>query len=420
MNGQLFMVVMIYVGIQIFKYWLDYLNIGHNQASGGAVPPEFEGIIGSDVVEKMEVYLFEKTRFGMVTSILSSVAILAFLLTGMLDRYTGWIASMNLRYIVSGWLFFLGLFLAVEMLSIPLNLYFTFKIEKRYGFNVMTHGLWLADFAKSILLSAVLLSALVGAGLWLIAKSADWWWFWFWCFSLAFALFVAYISPYVIEPLFNKFRPVEDLNLRDQIVQLASRAGINVTRVLKMDESRRSTHTNAYFTGIGRAKRIVLFDTLLTSMDTDEILAVLAHEIGHWKRRHLLKGLAVSQLLSLFILFLAHRLIQGDFLASIFDLSTDIVYPKIVIVGFLASMALFLLKPGFNAFTRFMEQEADRFSCDLTGRGEAMIAALVKLSKDNLSNLNPHPLYALFEYSHPPVLQRIRQTEEYCRAKQVK
>ncbi len=414
MNWQLFVVVMIYVGIQTFKYWLDYLNVAHGRGPGATVPPEFEGILGVDLLEKMSLYLVEKTRFGMVTSMLSSLAILAFLLSGVLDRYSAWITSLDLPQVISGWLFFLILFFAAEVLSVPFSLHFTFRIERRYGFSTMTYGLWLADFAKSILLSAILLSVVALAGLWLIERSPGLWWLWFWLFSLAFALFVTYVSPYVIEPLFNRFTPVEDLDLRERIVGLASKAGISVSKVLKMDESRRSTHTNAYFTGIGRTKRIVLFDTLLTGMGANEILAVLAHEIGHWKRHHLFKGLALSQLLSLIILFLAHRLLQGDLLTRLFELSTDTVYGKIVTVGFLASMALFFLKPLLNGFTRLMEREADRFSCDLSGKGEAMIAALVKLSKDNLSNLYPHPLYALFEYSHPPVLERIRDIRDYC------
>lgn len=415
MNRPLFTVVMIFVVIQAFKYWLDYLNVTHAHLHSENIPRDFEGSLDRELLAKMDVYLGEKTRFSMVTSLLSSCAVLIFLLAGILDRYNGWIVSLGLSPVLSGWLFFLLLFVAGELLSIPLSLYFTFRIENRHGFNTMTYRLWITDFLKSILLSLILLSVVALAGLWLIERSPGLWWLWFWCFSLALALFVTYISPYVIEPLFNKFSPVDDLELRDRIVQLASKAGIRVTKVLKMDESKRSRHTNAYFTGIGRTKRIVLFDTLLSHMGTDEILAVLAHEAGHWKRRHVLKGLAASQLLSLVLLFAAYRLIEGDLLTRLFGLGLDTVYAKIVLAGFLVSMVLFFVKPALNGFTRMMEREADRFSCDLEGKGETMIRVLVKLSKDNLSNLFPHPLYALFEYSHPPVLERIAYIREYCK-----
>jgi STE24 endopeptidase len=414
MNRSLFTIVMIYVLIQAFRYWLDYLNVTYAHCHNESVPPDFVGSLDRDLLEKMDVYLAEKTRFSMITSLLSSCAILVFLLAGILDWYNGWVSSLGLSPVFSGWLFFLLLFVAAEVLSIPLSLYFTFKIENKYGFNMMTYRLWTTDFLKSVLLSLALLSVVALAGLWLIDRSPGLWWFWFWCFSLVLALFVTYISPYVIEPLFNKFTPVDDVDLRDRIVGLAWKAGIKVTRVLKMDESKRSKHTNAYFTGIGRTKRIVLFDTLLTSMGTEEILAVLAHEAGHWKRHHIIKGLATSQLLSLIIFFIAYRLMEGDLLTRLFRLSVDTAYAKAVLTGFLVSMVLFLVKPALNGFTRIMEREADRFSCDLEGRGETMIGVLVKLSKDNLSNLFPHPLYALFEYSHPPVLERIAYIREYC------
>jgi len=417
MNRGLFTIVMIYVLIQAFKYWLDYLNVTHAHRYSQSVPPDFEGSLDVDLLEKMDAYLVEKTRYSMIASLLSSCAILVFLFAGILDRYNGWIYGLSLSPVMSGWLFFTLLFIAGEVFSIPLGLYYTFKIENRYGFNTMTYRLWIIDFLKMTLLSLVIISVVALAGLSLIVWSPGLWWLWFWCFSLALALFVTYISPYVIEPLFNKFSPVDDPELHDRIVQLSSKAGIRVNKVLRMDESKRSKHTNAYFTGIGRTKRIVLFDTLLTSMGTEEILAVLAHEAGHWKRRHILKGLLVSQILALIVLFACYRLIEGDQLTHLFRLSVDTIYAKMVIAGFLLSMVLFLLKPALNALTRLMEREADRFSCDLEGRGETMIAVLVKLSKDNLSNLFPHPLYALFEYSHPPVLERIAYIRGYCEGK---
>jgi STE24 endopeptidase len=393
----------------------------------------------------MQAYLAEKTRFGIIASIFSGAGILIFLFGGVLDRYNSWVVSLGLPFVAAGWLFLVLLYLASEVLSVPFTLYSVFRIENKYGFNTMTFSLWCADFFKSMTLSVLLLSVVAFAALWLVQRSPGLWWFWMWCFSLAFTLFVTYISPYVIEPLFNKFTPIEDPSLRDRIVRLASRAGINVGKVLKMDESKRSRHTNAYFTGIGRTKRIVLFDTLLRSMGTDEILAVLAHEIGHWKRWHLVKGLAVTEALSLIVLFAAYQLVQGDLLTDLFGLGDNTFYAKMVLAGFLLSIVLFPIRPAINGFTRKLEREADRFSCDLMplpftegqppqtgaptlvgrmekatqapimeGKGETMVQVLIKLSRDNLSNLFPHPLYAWFHYSHPPVLERIRYIREYC------
>jgi STE24 endopeptidase len=363
----------------------------------------------------MTLYLAEKTQFSLFSSGLTSIVILTFLGGGFLDLYNTWITALGLSFVLSGWLFVFLLYLAAEFLSIPFSLYFTFKIENKFGFNAMTYRLWLVDFLKSALLSAFLLTAIILAGFWLVEHYPNYWWLVFWCFAFLFTLFVTYVSPYVIEPLFNKFTPVEDDLLKGRIKDLASKAGINVSNVLKMDESRRSTHTNAYFTGIGRTKRIVLFDTLLKSMTTEEILAVLAHEIGHWKKRHLIKTLLVTQTMTLVLIFVSSRLIPGATLTNLFLLHADTVYAKILITVFLISLVTVALKPLFAAFSRALEREADRYSCDLGGKGGTMVEVLVKLSKDNLSNLFPHPLYAFFNYSHPPVLERIQYIRSYSK-----
>ncbi len=218
-----------------------------------------------------------------------------------------------------------------------------------------------------------------------------------------------YLSPYVIEPLFFKFEPLKAEGLEDKVRQLMERAGLKVSRVFQVDASRRSRHSNAYFTGIGRVKRIVLFDTLIEQMSQDEILAVLAHEVGHWKKRHVLKGIVLSEALAFFGLFLAYQLVSWDGLPRLTGLSEASFYARAVILGFVGSLAVFPLTPLFSYLSRRYEGEADRFASELTRRPEAMASALVKLSSENLSNLHPHPLYAKFYYSHPPVVERIRK-----------
>jgi len=407
MTRALFAVLSFWLAIKLFGYFLDYLNLRYSKAFAHSPPPPFEGLIDRSLLERATSYLREKTHFRMVASALTSAAVVLFLFAGPLDAYDSLIASVRLPFTASGWLFFVVLYLAWEIFSIPFSLYDVFHIENRYGFNTMSYRAWLLDLAKGTALSLLFLSAAVLGGLWLVEASARFWWLWVWCFWLAFAAFVTYIAPYVIEPLFNKFTPVEDGPLKTRMIELSMRAGINVSKVLAMDASKRSRHTNAYFTGLGKTKRIVLFDTLLASMAPDEILAVLAHEIGHWRKRHLLKGLALSALVSIVFLFWAHEAISLHAFRVFFAKPLRTFYAEAVIVGFLASQLSFLFKPAMNGLSRRFEAEADRFSCAF-GEGEALVGALVKLSKDNLSNLYPHPLYALFHYSHPPVLKRIR------------
>jgi STE24 endopeptidase len=221
-----------------------------------------------------------------------------------------------------------------------------------------------------------------------------------------------YISPYVLEPLFNKFVPIDDEELEGDINSVMTRVGIKVSRVFKMDASKRSTHTNAYFSGIGKVKRIVLFDTLLKQLSKSEILSVLAHEAGHWKKKHILKFIIVTEIIALIAFYISYHLIGSDVLIELFNVKDSTVFIKLVLLGFLGSMVMFPFTPLIHYLSRRHEREADDYSCTITGDAGSMITSLVKLSKDNLSNLHPHPLYASFHYSHPPVLQRIRRLKD--------
>ena len=207
----------------------------------------------------------------------------------------------------------------------------------------------------------------------------------------------------VIEPLFNKFSPVEDEALKDKIIELTKKAGIQASRILKVDASRRSRHTNAYFTGIGRTKRVVLYDTLLEHMDANEILSVLAHELGHWKRRHLLKMLVVFETLSFLGIYVSYRIVQSDMLLHVFGVSADTLFAKLLLLGFVAGILLFPLRPLANFLMRRHERQADLASYELTGDAGSMESALIKLSKENLSNFYPHPLYVASIYPPPRV-----------------
>lgn len=412
----LWCVLSAYVLIQIFKYLLEWLNIRFMRMHGGSVPTGLEGSFDAALLDKSQSYMIDRTRLGVAESVFMSLVLITFFFGGLLDRYNSWVASLHLPFLLAGWVFFLILSFAEQVLSTPFRLLTVFRLERRYGFATTTVRLWLFDLAKELILSTLILSILVFPALWLISQSPAYWWFWFWVVICSFTLLLNYISPYVIEPLFNKFTPLEDETLRERIILLALKAGISARKVLKMDASKRTRHSNAYFTGLGRAKRIVLFDTLLTGMSHGETLAVLAHEIGHWKRHHLLKNMLVLQAFSLAGLYLLFQITKTGLLSTLFRINVDTFFSRITLAAFLASMVLLLVYPLIMAFTRRMEKEADFFSLELmtdTGAGAPdLISALAKLSKDNLSNLHPHPLYVMFHYSHPPVLERIRVLRE--------
>jgi STE24 endopeptidase len=378
------------------------------KSCGMAVPAEFRGMMDEGVFGKTHDYEADKTRFSFISSLFGFVITIVFIFGGLLNIFNSWVVSLNLPFLVSGWFFFILLFFASEALNIPFSLYGNFRIENRYGFNTMTLRLWFSDFTKSLIISVVVMTGILFAAFGLIQWSPGRWWIWLWGVMLAYGMFMMYISPYVIEPLFNKFSPVEDESLKEKILELAGRAGIRLTKVLKMDASRRSKHSNAYFTGIGRTKRIVLYDTLIEGMTQGEIIAVLAHEIGHWRRKHILKMMAAMEIISLITLYISFRLMDGSLLTGLFGIESPTAYAKFVIIGFLAAIASFPLRPVGTYFSRRNEKQADDDCLALAGNAEDAVSAFVKLAKENLSNLYPHPLYVIFYYSHPPILERIK------------
>jgi STE24 endopeptidase len=382
---------------------------------GLVIPPGFERYIDEDLLKKTHAYTIEHNTIGLIESVFSNIITLVFLYGGLLALYASWISSLSASFIIRGILFFLILSYAGTLLSIPFSLYNTFKIENRYGFNTMTMKLWITDLIKSTLISTVLMGIVLACGLWIIQKSPELWWLYVWSFFFVFSIFMMYVSPYVIEPLFNKFTPLEGDTLEERIKAMMQMTGIKVSRVFKIDASKRSHHTNAYFTGIGKTKRIVLYDTLLNKMDEDEVLAVLAHEGGHWKKKHVIKMLVVFEALSLAGAYSAFKVLKTGIIAEIFSINGNAFFAELFILGFVFSIVSFPFTPLFSAFSRKHEREADRFAVDLAPRPEALATSLIKLSKDNLSNLHPHPFYAAFHYSHPPVVERVKKIYEMAK-----
>lgn len=388
-------------------YLLRYLNLRHLKRYGTTVPEGFAGAIDQEALAKSARYTLEQHRVGLAESIYDSALLLAFLFTPLLPLYDSWIASLSGSYLVRGLLFMLLIFLAQGVLEIPFSLYSTFRLERRYGFNTTTPGLWLSDFFKSILISVLLTGILVSAALLLVRHSPELWWLWVWTFFALFSITMIYLSPYVIEPLFSKFEPLSDPELEAEIRVMLDRAGIEVKGVLQMDASRRSLHSNAYFTGIGHVKRIVLYDTLLKQMDHQELLAILAHETGHWKKGHIWKQLLLMESIALAVFFLVHHLIGWGGLPGLFGHQEASFPAQVLLISFILSITFFPFTPVGSWLSRRNEREADRFAVELSGTPHALASALVKLSCENLSNLHPHPLYAGFYYSHPPVVERV-------------
>ncbi len=410
----------LFAAITAFSYWLRHINLQHLKQHGSKVPEGFEGEINEEKLRRSSAYTFDSSRLGLWNSLFDNALLVLFLFGGVMVVYDRFIAGFSVSPIIAAILFFLLLTWAQTILGIPFDLYGTFRIEARYGFNTTTPRLWLVDFLKSQAIGAMLLSFLIAIVFWLINWSPLQWWLWVWGFMAVFSLFMMFISPYLIEPLFNKYEPISEQGLEDEIRTMMEKAGLKAGKVLQMDASKRSRHSNAYFTGIGKVKRIVLFDTLIKQMSHGEIVAVLAHEIGHWKKGHIWKRLLAAEIMALAGSWLGFRLLNWNGLPELLGLPADISLPaRMIVLGFIASLALFPLTP-FSAWrSRCHEREADRFAADLTGRPQDLASALVKMSAENLSNLFTHPFYANFYYSHPPVVQRVRTlrewTKQYCR-----
>ena len=280
-------------------------------------------------------------------------------------------------------------------------------IEERYGFNTRTRKTWLSDQAKSIVLMAVLGSALLAVLFFMVQQTAQTWWLWVWLVFTGFQLLMTVLYPTLIAPLFNKFTPIEDPALVTGIERLAEGEGLGIRGIFQMDASRRSRHTNAYFSGLGKTKRIVLFDSLIASHDREEILAVLAHEIGHFKKNHIRKQITILSAVSLGLFYLASLLLGWEALYQAFGFSVMPAYVGLFLLGILWEPIGFFLGPLGMAISRKFEREADDYGVRVIGSADALIRALKNMAKDNLSNLYPHPLYVTLHYSHPPLLERV-------------
>ncbi len=411
-NGLMVFFLTVFIASFLVRGALKWLNIRHLRLHGHEIPDVFRGEIDGETLTKISRYTLDSHRFGTIESLLDDALTLAVLLGGLLPWLIDRLPAWEEHFLLTGLLFFGILGLASGLIGLPFDLYRTFVIEKRHGFSTITLRLWIIDLLKGIAVSAVLMGLLLSAFLMLLHFAPHSWWFWTWLVFASFQLLMIWLYPIVIAPLFNRYEPIRDEGLKEAIIALMAKVGLKTEGVYQVDAGKRSRHTNAYFTGLGKTKRIVLFDTLIASHTTEEITAVLAHEIGHWKRRHILKQLLFMEATSLIILWLASHLIAWPLLYETFGFNRPIPF-----VGLLLSAALFgpltiLITPFVSATQRRFEREADAFVSGLTGTTTPLMGALKRLARDNLANLHPHPLYARFYYSHPPLTERIARLQE--------
>ena len=401
----------IFILRSVAEITLSGLNLFHLRRHRSDIPEAFKGMVDQEQFEKIVNYSLDSNRFGIFVVLVNEAVFLALLLSGFLPWLEKIIHGWGWSSIVNGLVFFGVLSLLANLLRIPLSLYGTFVIEDRYGFNTMTIKTWVLDLVKSLILFTILGGSLLWLLFSLVTYGGKTWWLGAWLLVSGYELLLLWLFPVVIAPLFNKFEPIEDKTLEDRIRMLMERVGLQIKGVFKMDASKRSKHTNAFFAGIGKTKRIVLFDTLLQSHPEEEVLAVLAHEVGHWKRKHVLKQIVLVEILSLVVFYGVGRFMDWPLLYQTFGFQVPTVYTGLFLIATLLSPLSYFLQPLGAAISRAFEREADNFSSELMKTPEPLCQSLRRLAADNLENLNPHPLYAWFYYSHPPLIERIMRLQ---------
>ncbi|WP_137919551.1 M48 family metallopeptidase [Hydrogenophaga sp. 2FB] len=380
----------------------------------GAVPTAFSNTISIEAHQKAADYTLTKTRYGLLESTIDAAPLLGWTLLGGLD----WLNQVLLEAMGGGLLQQLALLAAFVLIggliTLPLSWYATFRIEERFGFNKMTLSLWLADLFKGALVGALIGLPIAALVLWLMGAAGPTWWLWAWGVWMAFNLLALVLYPTVIAPLFNKFEPLSDEDLKARVNALMQRCGFAAKGLFVMDGSKRSAHANAYFTGFGAAKRVVFFDTLLKQLSPEEIDAVLAHELGHYKRRHILKRIVLMFALSLAGFALLGWVSSQAWFYSGLGVTPSMDTPNdaLALLLFMMVVPLFtyFLSPLMAQLSRKHEFEADAYAVEYTN-GRDLASALLKLYKDNASTLTPDPLYARFYYSHPPASERLSRLQ---------
>ena len=387
------------------RRWLSQRQISHVLAHRSAVPEQFAARIELPAHQKAADYTVTQTRFGRINLAFEVVLLLAFTFGGGLQAlHEFW--STRLDGLSYGLALIFSVLAISSLIDLPLSFYRQFVIEEKFGFNRMTLKLFVADLVKQTLLGLVIGTPLLLAVLWLMAQMGSFWWLYVWLFWCSFNLLILFIYPTWIAPLFNKFSPLDDDALKARIEALLKRCGFATSGLFVMDGSKRSNHGNAYFTGFGKTKRIVFYDTLLSRLQASEVEAVLAHELGHFKHRHVVKRIALLFAMSLGFLAVLGQLMNAEWFFKGLGVSTQNTALALILFFFVVPVFTFLITPLMSVFSRRHEFEADRYAAQ-NASADDLIRALVKLYEDNAATLTPDPLHSLFYDSHPPAAIRI-------------
>ena len=401
----LFFLTMLSLSIGL-RLWLSSRQIAHIRDHRARVPDSFTDSITLEQHQTAADYTTEKTRFGRWPMFYDAGLLLIWTLGGGLEWIDQTITPMELGPMLTGIAVMLVFILASSLLDLPFSIYSTFVIEQKYGFNRTTVQTFIIDLLKGAALALILGGPLLYVILWLMEQMGEFWWIYAWTVLTGFSLLMMWIYPTWIAPLFNKFEPLEEGDTLNRIRNLLERCGFNSNGVFVIDGSKRSSHGNAYFSGFGRNKRIVFFDTLLKMLDDNELEAVLAHELGHFKKKHIIKGMLISFATTFVALAILAWLMKNEWFYHSLGISTPSTYMALLLFTLVLPVFTFVLSPLMSLFSRKNEFEADAFAAEHTDADD-LIRALVGLYRENASTLTPDPLYSAFYDSHPPAPVRI-------------
>ena len=404
----------IFIALVLIKFLLEtYLKIRNLKSidnNKDSVPPRFKDVVTEEEYKKSILYNTDRIKFQIFTALFGSVVLVIFTIGGLLNYLTQVVMDMTSSNVLGAVLLGLLLIIVEEIISIPISIYSTFVIEERHGFNKTTRKTFVTDIFKGLLISGAISSILYATVIFIIISAGDLWWIY--AFAAVFTLqaIIFFLYPVLIMPLFNKFEPLDDEQFKKPIEKLLEKVDFKSKGLFVMNASLRSTHGNAFFTGFGKNKRIVFFDTLLKTINPDEMEAILGHELGHYKLGHIRKTLISSLVFGFLGFYILNEIFKSDNFFLAHGLENLTVYSKFLMFYLVIGSYTFFTKPITSALSRKREFEADDFSFQFTD-GEHMISGLLKLTKDNASNLTPDPLYSSYYYSHPPIAERVASIE---------
>ncbi len=409
MNGYLIFILAVILTSYFLEALVSYLNL---RSLDPVLPGEFNDVFDKEKYAQSQEYTRVTTRFSLVESTIMTILTILFILLGGFNWIDTVARSFDFESIITGLVFTGILVLLSGIIGLPFSVYSTFVIEERFGFNTTSAKTFMLDIVKAILLGIAIGGPILAFVLWFFETGGSLAWLYCWLAVLFFIIVIQFLAPVIIMPLFNKFIPLEEGDLKHSITDYANQQVFKMKGIYTMDGSKRSTKLNAFFTGFGRFRRIVFFDTLIEKLSTHEIVAVLAHEMGHYKKKHIFKMMGASILQMGIMFYILSFFLNNKGLFDAFGMEHLSIYASLIFFGFLYSPISMLLGIISNYFSRKHEYEADSYAVVSTGRPNDMVRGLKKLSVTNLSNLTPHPLHVFLNYSHPPVLERIQAIQK--------